>query len=214
MNPWLVIACPGSRADELGRCLGSLQHPPERTVIVSALHHDALAVPRSIWTPDMSYKLDKAETFSLPRLWNHGLMVAYEHEATHVAVFASDIVGHPGSIPTLAAAMSTQQWAMAGPTLHGGTTRTLALPRTTTERVPGACFMLDATHHLLLNERYRWWYGEDDLEMRAREVGPVGVVEGTGLELSAPDTALTPERQVWAVEDRSRFVRNWGCEPW
>lgn len=214
MNTWLVIACPGSRADEVRRCLGSLGHPPEQTVVVTAEHHDPLALER-LPHGVLMHSADDLD-FSLPRLWNRGLQIAYlgDPEPTEVAVCASDIVGHPGSLPTLAAMMRTQQWVMAGPTLHGGSTRTLDADRTATERVPGACFMLAAEHRLLCDEAYRWWYGDDSLEMEARQLGPVGVVAGTGLELSQPDTALTPERQRWAVEDRARFVAQWGCEPW
>jgi len=213
VTAWLVIACPGSRADELARCLGSLQHPPDRTVIVTAANYDGIddwtGLPRGIRTVKEHFG-----DFSLPRLWNRGISWAYSENATEVAVFASDVVGHPGSIPTLAAAMRLQGWTMAGPTIHGGNTRQLDGPRTPTERVPGACFMLAAEHRLLCDESYRWWFGDDDLEMRARQCGPVGVVDGTGLELSRPDSPLTPERQRWADEDRARFVETWGCEPW
>lgn len=206
---WLVIACPGSRADELGRCLGSLRHDTERTVVVTAQHHDPL--PRAA----ANLYVDRGEDFALTRLWNRGLTHAYNEGATHVAVLASDTIGHPGSLPILAAAMDLHGWAMAGPTsINGGHTRTLPERRTAGDRVPGACFMLDARHRLYCDERYRWWYGDDDLEMQARECGPVGVLDGTGLELSQPDTALDADRQRWATEDRAMFVAKWGREPW
>lgn len=213
MIPWLVVACPGSRADELARCLGSLQHPPERTVVVTSEHHDRLPGVEGVRAAPLV--VARATDFSLPRLWNLGLEYAYASDATHVAVFASDVIGHPGSIPTLAAAMATQGWAMAGPDLSGGPTRTLPPERTHHDRVPGGCFMLDARHRLLCDDAYRWWFGDDDLELQARAVGPVGLVAGTGLELSAPDSGLdTPEKQVWADEDLAYFVEKNGCEPW
>lgn len=216
MTPWLVVACPGSRADELARCLGSLQHPPERTVVVSQLGHD----------PHPDARITAVEGgFSLPALWNLGLRFAYGDvpdylhrpgpPADYVAVLASDTIGHPGSLPTLAAMMATQGWTMAGPDLTGGPTRTLPPERTQYDRVPGGCFMLDARHRLLCDDRYRWWFGDDDLEVRARRLGPVGLCAGTGLELSQPDTGLdTDEKRQWATEDRALFVAEHGCEPW
>lgn len=215
MNPWLVIACPGSRADELAHCLGSLAHDPERTVIVSSANHDP--------HPDARIVVNRPD-FSIATLWNAGLRFAYgddpwtdfrfRHEgATHVAVFASDTTGHPGSIPMLADLMATSGMVMAGPVLDGSDTRVLVGPRTCHDRVPGGCFMLDASHRLLCDESYRWWYSDDSLEMEARKLGPVGVFAGTGLSL-APDTALTEERFAWAREDRERFVARWKCEPW
>lgn len=212
MTVWLVVACPGSRSDELGRLLGSLAHNPGHTVIVTAENYDRLGfdgLPSGIGTVVETFR-----DFSLPRLWNHGLRFAYDQGATEVAVCASDIVGHPGSLPSLAAVMRTQGWVMAGPNLHGGPTRQLDGERTVHERVPGACWMVAAEHRLLCDEQFRWWYGDDDIEMLARGYGPVGVVDGTGLALSQPDTALTEERQEWAVEDRARFVAKWGQEPW
>lgn len=205
---WLVVACPQSRAAELERCLGSLQHDPAHTTVVTALRHDVLIRPHY-----GTLAVDTEDDFSLARLWNMGLAHAYRQGATEVAVIASDIVGHPDSLTILAGDLRTNALSMAGPA-WSGQSRILHGPRTTTDRVPGACFMLAAEHGLLCDEGYRWWYTDDDLEMAAREVAPVGVFTGTGLALSQPDSTLTPERQAWAVEDRARFVTKWGCEPW
>lgn len=210
MSTWLVVACPQSRADELERCLGSLQHDPERTTVVTALRHDVLVRP-----PYGTLAVDTEDDFSLARLWNLGLRHAYAQGATEVAVFASDVVGHPDSIPILAGLMRANGLSMAGPAWHNTGSLILHSDRTTELRVPGGCFMLAAEHGLLCDERYRWWFTDDDLEMAARAVAPVGIFGGTGLSLSRPDTGLdTPEKERWAEEDRALFVEQWGCEPW
>lgn len=203
---WLVIACPQAHAARLDRCLGSLQHDPACTVVVDAACHDRI-------TDDLDTLrvTDGSHDFSLARLWNHGLRWAYDAGATEVAVLSSDVVGHPDSLNTLASCLRGNALTMAGPSDRS---RILDGARTVHDRVPGGCFMVAAEHRLFCDEAYRWWYSDDDLEMQARALGPVGVFAGTGLQFSVPDSELTPERQGWAVEDRARFVEKWGCEPW
>ncbi len=80
--------------------------------------------------------------------------------------------------------------------------------------MPAECWLVAGELGLRADERMRWWYADDDLEMQARQRGPVGVVGGTGLELGELSSALSAEQQRWAVEARELFVRKWGCQPW
>lgn len=206
---WLVVACRQAHVDRLDRCLGSLQHDPARTVVVDAACHDRI-------TDDLEplRVTDGGQDFSLARLWNHGLRWAYDAGATEVAVLSSDVVGHPDSLPSLASCLRGNALTMAGPAHRTGSL-ILHSDRTQELRVPGGCFMLAAEHLILCDEAYRWWYTDDDAEMQARELGPVGIFTGTGLEFSEPDAGLdTAEKERWAVEDRAYFVAKWGCEPW
>jgi len=222
VSAWLVVPCPQARVAELGRCLSSLAHDPDRTVIVTAQHHDPIptapvtfAIDGDVIDHPPAARLlrDRGQGFSIARLWNLGLTHAYDHGATSVAVFASDVTGRPDSIPLLADLMATTGCVLAAPALEGET-RILTGPRTTHDRIPGGCWMVDARHRLLCDESYRWWYADDDLEMRARKLGPVGLFAGTGLALG-PDAGLdTAEKRGWAEEDRARFVTEHGCEPW
>jgi hypothetical protein len=208
---WLVTACPEAHADRLAAMLASLAHDPHRTVVVTSRHHDRLHPDHvgHAW-----YWTDRGEDFSLARLWNHGLRLAYEAGATEVAVFSTDVTGHPGSLTRLRDSMRVNNCTMAGPNLYGPDNMIMAgTDRTTIRRVPGGCYLIAAEHRLLCDESYRWWYSDDDLETQAREIGPVGVFTGTGL-LMGPDSALTDERAAWATEDRAHYVAKWGREPW
>lgn len=209
MNTWLVVTAPASREAELRANLAALAHPAERTIVVtSCADSDPIdaAGPWDILVTDLGADVNIA------RWWNLGLAAA-PTDATHVAVIACDVTGPPGAIDDLAARTAAAGCVMAGPALEDDTRILNDLPRTCGDRVPGACFVLDARHGLRVDEAYRWWYADDDLEMRARAVGPVAVFAGTGLTIG-PDSELTPERQAWAAEDRLRFVARWGCEPW
>ena len=73
--------------------------------------------------------------------------------------------------------------------------------------------MVGLDHGLACDPQFRWWYTEDDLEMQARQIGPVGLVGACPVE-HRTSHGLDPLRARWAVEDRERFVAKWGCEPW
>lgn len=73
--------------------------------------------------------------------------------------------------------------------------------------------MLAGESNLRVDPQFRWWYSDDDLEMQARELGGAGVVQGTGL-VAGPDSSLSEEKAIWAREDREKFVKKWGREPW
>jgi len=207
---WLVTACPQAHADRLAHLAASLDHDPDRTVVVTSRHHDRLHpdhVARA-W-----YWTDNGADFNLARLWNHGLRLAYEAGATEVAVLSTDVTGTPDSLTRLRDSMRTNGCVMAGPSFRQDSAVFADTDRTTHRRVPGGCYMLAAEHQLLCDTAYRWWYSDDDLETQARQIGPVGIFAGTGLEMG-PDSALTDERAVWAVEDRAHYVAKWGREPW
>ena len=212
MNIWLVTACPEAHADRLHAMLASLGHPDERTVVVTAKHHDRLNgrhVPGEAW-----FLIDHRHEFSLAHLWNLGIAHAYEHDATEVAVVSTDVTGTPDSLRRLRDSMRANACTMAGPNLSGPASMVLVgVDRTAHRRVPGGCWMLAAEHGLFCDVQYRWWYADDDLETQAREIGPVGVFAGTGLTMG-PDSELTEERAAWAVEDRERYIAKWHREPW
>ena len=212
MTIWLVTACPEAHADRLHNMLDSLGHPDERTVIVTAANHDRLDgrhVPGEAW-----FLISQRARFSLADLWNRGLSHAYDAGATEVAVLSTDVTGTPDSLRRLRDSMRTNACTMAGPNLYGPDNMILCgVDRTAHRRVPGGCWMVAAEHRLLCDEAFRWWYTDDDLETQAREVGPVGVFDGTGLTMG-PDSALTEERARWAAEDRARYVAKWQREPW
>ncbi len=80
-------------------------------------------------------------------------------------------------------------------------------------RVPGCFWMLAGDSGLRVDEEFRWWYSDDDFEMQARQRSGAGILHGTGL-VGGPDTPLNEEKGQWAVEDRAKFVKKWGIEPW
>lgn len=212
MNNWLIVPCQGERQRMLQRLLVGAEHPAELTVVVTttldpvepcSLFDTLLVLP---WTGH-----------HISRWWNEGLDAVDEMESTddHVVVCASsDTIGPPGAVGALASVLRERGWAMAGPNWHGDDTHELPPVRTVVERVPGACWAMPAHLGARADESFRWWYSDDDLETHLRQLGPVGLVGGTGLVQGEPDSYMTEDQAQHALEDRARYVEKWGKEPW
>lgn len=153
----------------------------------------------------------------ISRWWNQGLhYIAQRADDKHeVLAVSSDYVGNEHSVRMLANFLRDRQLTMVGPNHWSNEERIFKLndPRGTTTRVPGDCWMLAGESGLRIDENFRWWYSDDDLEMQARQYSGTGILPNTGLhpELDSP---LSEEKHKWAIEDRAKFIAKWGKEPW
>lgn len=221
MNIWVVI--PAHRAALghvkenlalLGRDLAS------RTVIVANGDH-----------PITEFELDEGphiiqagKEINISRWWNLGLDHIEEWETNpdgtqysrwHVLVLNADARIKPEGVARLSWALDTNPgYAMAGPKAGVGIEREHRPgPNGLDKRVPGWCFMLTSDVPLRADERYRWWFGDNDLEWRAREAGGtlrVGRIEAAHLGDGVPRGKLLE----LAREDQIRFEEKWGIRPW
>jgi len=216
MDSWILCPCQRSRLDKLKRMLSSLDHPVDRTVLV-VTHPDPITeadFDGSIY-PRIVHAFPHERFIS--QWWNVGLdyiqkVAQKRHE---VMAISSDMIGMSYSVAVMGAFLRRHNLTMAGPNLWTEEERLFGFndPRGATHRVPGCCWMLAGETRLRLDESFRWWYSDDDLEMQARFLGWVGIVPGTDL-VGEPDTPLSAEKQEWALEDRQKFVNKWGREPW
>lgn len=216
MDNWILVPCSSTRLSELFRLLHSLKHRADHVVVVTTQ-------PNPIQIDDMFDLTEHVVLFNsteinISKWWNLGLdyiskLAEQEHE---VLCLTSDYVGDTYSVCKLSDFLRSYNLAMAGPGHHFPQHRIFNLHdvRTPPERVPGACWMLAGETKLRADEEFRWWYSDDDLEMQARRYSAVGVVPGTALVSTAGDTPLDEKRAIWAQEDRQKFIRKWGKEPW
>lgn len=215
MDSWLLVPCQRSRLPLLQRLLWSLSHPPDRVVVVATMP-DPLT--EDDVGDDVGHLLLCHRTEQhISRWWNQGMdyIRSISHGDHEILAVSSDYIGTPNSIPMLAEFLRDNQLAMVGPDHHTTEQRIFRHGdhRTVDARVPGACWMLAGESQLRVDESFRWWYSDDDLEMQARHRSGVGVLPGTGLVPGA-DSGLSEEKQAWAIEDRQKFATKWGIEPW
>jgi hypothetical protein len=214
MNSWVLSPCQRSRLTLLKRMLDSLEHPSDRVVIV-ATQPDPITADDLIGYAQHIVLCDFTE-HHIAKWWNAGLDYIMARAAFHeVLVLSSDHVGTTYSVAMLGTFLRKNDLTMVGPNPWCGSERIFRLgdQRATQSRVPGNCWMLAGESGLRVDENFRWWYSDDDIEMQARQYGGTGIVPGTGLVADA-DTPLNEEKQRWAAEDRQRFVTKWGIQPW
>lgn len=219
MTSWVLTPCHRGRLVELRAMIASLVVDPEQVVVVTTL-------PDPIQPRDLDGAANHLLVFEKPGMlfgeWlNYGLTyLSCWSEPYEVLCIGSSLLGAEHTLPTLRRALRGEQLAMCGPDMFG---RLAGMEvethredqRTLWNRVTPICFMVPGELGLRFDEQFRWWYGEDDLEMQARQHGPVGLVGGCGVTATVPNGHPLSEQQFrWAVEDRAKFVDKWRIEPW
>jgi GT2 family glycosyltransferase len=152
-------------------------------------------------------------------LWNEGLRAARAEAggAPHnVAVLNNDLEVPRGFLGALAAGLrqADDHW-IAYPNWEGydvppGT----AMPVRLADRqhLSGWAFMLRGEVGLAFDERFEWWYGDDDIQRQVEAAGGkvvcVGGVTCVHLE-PGRSTAASPELQARAALDEERFIAKW-----
>jgi GT2 family glycosyltransferase len=149
---------------------------------------------------------DPEQPPNLSRLWNLGLAEACrlsaDSEEFAIAVLNDDLRIYPGFVRELADGLGTE----AAATHPAGFVGCAYVLRGSLVR----------TGRLRFDERFRWWYGDNDLEWQARKLGGLRTVELRGvLQHLYPNasTKARPELREQAERDRQAFVEKWGKRP-
>lgn len=161
---------------------------------------------------------------NISRWWNCGIdkaeRLARYRGATewNVAVINDDAVLPPGWVESLAAQMRATTAVLAYPDQAGGREEilhTAAVPVPLSQRITGYAFLLRGEAGMRADESLVWWFGDDDLDWRARQQGGALLVPGMPVEHRAPDaqTNASPELTAQAGRDRQTFITKWGKAP-
>lgn len=160
------------------------------------------------------------EPVNLSKIWNMGLdwAEALSHgEEFVVAIFNDDLTLPPGTVQAMAWAIEHNDAAAAFITHGRQPFRTLAGdPLHLGNRMCGFAFALLGSKKLRADEELLWWWGDTDLDLRARAAGGVVAVPMSGLQHHDPNgyTNRNPELTAQAGRDRETFRRKWGYLPW
>lgn len=190
---WVTI--PTAGRDTLEAAVESCGVPRERIVIVKT----AALVP----VPFGCVVIEDYGPVNIHRWWNVGIDYAQAHGATHVAVLNDDALMGPASLWQLLEHIGTA--AIATP---GGDFGLFTDPTTPPWRIlNGSCWLLDLASGLRPDEGYRWWFGDDDLDRRARrDHGGIQTVPVEWEHLHATEsTTDRPDLQDLAADDAARW---------
>jgi GT2 family glycosyltransferase len=151
---WLTIPT-GSRGQYLEDIINNSGIPRERIVIVNTAPNKFIEGVNNL--------IDFDEV-NIHRWWNKGINYAKERGAKYIAVLNDDLVLEDNPLNTIANAMEETKSAIGFPYPHTG-------------HICGYCYILNIETGLMPDESYRWWFGDNDLYLRAKNLGgSVGVL--------------------------------------
>jgi hypothetical protein len=169
-------------------------------------------VQHHVWQED--------EPVNLSWVWNEGLRWAdelAEDQEYMVAIFNDDLTLPPGLVHEFARKMNQDGSSIvyAHPTTDLPT-MTDSQPWHLGNRMVGYAFALRGWDHLYADEDFLWWWGDSDLDWRARGKRGVSALAVPTLQHHDPNgyTNRNPELYAQAGRDRETFHRNHGFLPW
>lgn len=213
----MTIPTAGTRQDLLNQLITDSGVPRENIVIVTT--------KPGIETPEGTRQIEDLGDLNIQRWWVRGIELADRSGATHVAVVNDDVSIDRETLPLLSRALSATGAAIASPSrgpFRNGLHKGRLVPYE--PRLWGSLWMLNLDSGLRPNQSYRWWYGDNDLDIQARKrFGGVVLVpvtfehhhpgEQTGqltdLQSLTDQDAQLFEMQYRKLLKRSRIIQTW-----
>lgn len=173
---------------------------------------------------------DSEQPPNLSRLWNVGIKATQRIEGWegpvddtpvyeagyHIAIINDDTIIPPGWMDTIVEKMERWQ-ASAGcisPHVHGEPKLSRRPPISVFDRLVGWAFVLNGWDGILANEELRWWYGDNDLDMKARQLGGTLLMPGQPPLNRYANSTTTGILAEQAGRDRATFEAIYGPVPW
>ncbi len=228
MHPRFAVVTAHNRQELLTECIVSLAPQVDRIIVIDNASDPPIEVAHQLHRNKVVIVCDPEQPPNLSRLWNRGLNIA--HEAARftvnsdtpvydVAVFGDDVIVPTGWWDRVSEAMRSTS-AVMGAT-HGiapiwQSMLKLEPDADIVNRVPGWAWMLRGEAGLRLDESLQWWFGDTDLDWRARQAGGMILVPGEIAVNQRPNdfTNSRPELGRQAGYDRITFGKKWGWTPW
>lgn len=218
-----------NRQADLRACLDSLHGQVDHVIVIDNGSEPPLQ--------GRDYKYDKMAVIiirdseqppNLSRLWNVGIKAtqriegweegdnSYPEEDYFIAIVNDDTIIPSGWMDTIVGEM-THHLASAGCVssfTHGSPKLFKNPPTNVFDRLIGWAFVLDGWDGLLANEELRWWYGDNDLDMKARRLGGTLLIPGQPPLNRYANSTTTGILAEQAGKDRATFEGLYGPVPW
>lgn len=228
MKLWAVIPS-ANRRKELNNLVRQLWQDDVHPVIVDTGY---LSNPLDIRAGDDFSKfcdydclMDHEPERNISRWWNAGLeWIAsggldeeVPTEEYFVAVLNDDLVLPDRFVSSMAKALQETGGAVAYPDQHGWNQTLVhkqAVPISLFRRMTGYAFVLRGSLNIRADESLKWWYGDDDIDWRCRQLGGSVLVGGVSVSHLTPNQTTVGELAEQAGIDRVTFINKWGRAPW
>ena len=197
---FMTVPTAAARPELLSSLIDNCGLPREQIIIVST--REGIDLPVGTIT------IEDLGTPNIQRWWARGIAEAEKLGATTVAVVNDDISLTPQTLGTLSDALHRTGAAIASPSrppFKNGLHKRPLVPYE--PRLWGSLWVLRLDSGLRPDERYVWWYGDNDLDIRARRRHGGVVLENVEYEHLHPGegTAKSPELQAQSDRDAQRF---------
>ena len=197
---FMTVPTAAARPELLSSLIDNCGLPREQIIIVST--REGIDLPVGTIT------IEDLGTPNIQRWWARGIAEAEKRGATTVAVVNDDISLTPQTLGTLSDALHRTGAAIASPSrppFKNGLHKRPLVPYE--PRLWGSLWVLRLDSGLRPDERYVWWYGDNDLDIRARRRHGGVVLENVEYEHLHPGegTAKSPELQAQSDRDAQRF---------
>ena len=187
LDIWLTIPT-GTRRQYLADIINESQISPEKIVIVHTVESEPIEGVNNVWDLD---------PVNIHRWWNRGIDIARTFGADYIAVLNDDVKLKNNPINKIAYGMKE---------LNG----TLGYPLPYTGHIPGYCWVLDIKSNIRADETFRWWYGDDDIRMKAKEIGEVVYIPAEVEHLHGNHlTSINEDLMKLTVADKEYFEKKW-----
>ena len=188
LDIWLTIPT-GTRRQYLADIIKESQVSPEKIVIVHTVESEPIEGVNNIWDLD---------PVNIHRWWNRGIDVARTFGADYIAVLNDDVVLKNNPINKIAYGMNKLKATLGYPLPYAG-------------HIPGYCWVLDIKSNIRADENFRWWYGDDDIRLKAKEQGEVVYIPAEVEHLHPNHLTSTNEELMELTKaDQTYFEEKWG----
>ena len=172
---WIIVPV-GSREIYLKNLIEKLDNFKNRIVFVN--NHIGYTEFDSV------HHLEDFGEINIYRWWNKGILYAKSRGAKYVAVLNDDIDFDSSFIPQLYSHLIDKKMAIvdADNTGNGG----------------GAAWIIDLSYGLLLNDHFRWWYGDTEIFDRAKQINKFAKVKASGYFIHHEPNNLMHENESLA----------------
>lgn len=226
--PRYAVVPTHNRPDELRKLVTQLSRQCDGVVIVdnaSTPQVNARALyDASDWNLNITVIRDAEQPPNLSRLWNVGLnavkitMDLIGEDIYDVAIFNDDAVlpddwwNHVSRnmrfSSAAAACRPVNSHVLGGPVMKTEPDGDIG------RRLCGWAFMMRGELGLRVDERFRWWWGDTDLDWQARKAGGMLLVPGDPVGNTHENQSTVGALAEQAGQDRQTFIEKWGWAPW
>lgn len=224
--PRYVVIATHNRHTELAGLVASVTPDVNDVIIIdnaSTPHVNPRELKKFAYNAGVTVIRDAEQPPNLSRLWNVGLAAAQMLAALttsdkyDVAILNDDAVVPVGWLDRVSRALRDNNCAAACSDPHGNLRQTIIKythDDDSSNRMCGWAFMLRGELQLRADERFRWWWGDTDLDWQARHAGGLAIVPSHPVRNLFANESTRGELLAQTAIDRVEFINKWGSAPW